>query len=263
MTTATPPPKPSDCHRIVSWNVAGGFPQKFDRLESLDPDVAVVGEACTEERLRSAGIDRFASYASQGPRPHKCLAVIGFGDTTAAPVANVDERIEYLIPCRVEGAIGYTLFGTWAQIVNSTGHRTENWELSHGMLLDTYPHLLGEGPCVIAGDMNHHVRWDKGRAGWDFSGVVAAYGQHDLHNAWHRVNDAEQGDASEPPTFWLQWNQAKPDMIDYCFVPGAWTSRIRNVWIGDYENWCAKRPGSDHAPMVVDIEVPPLPDDQS
>jgi endonuclease/exonuclease/phosphatase family metal-dependent hydrolase len=38
--------------------------------------------------------------------------------------------------------------------------------------------------------------------------------------------------------------------IDYCFVPQAWTPRLRSADVADGRTW---RTRSDHSPVVVDI----------
>jgi endonuclease/exonuclease/phosphatase family metal-dependent hydrolase len=68
-------------------------------------------------------------------------------------------------------------------------------------------------------------------------------------SAYHDFFGEEHGHESRA-THYFQWNEAKPSHIDYCFVPRAWSGRIRSVTVGTYADWARD---SDHRPLVVDV----------
>ncbi|MFN3218711.1 MAG: hypothetical protein ACE367_19625 [Acidimicrobiales bacterium] len=114
---------------------------------------------------------------------------------------------------------------------------------------------FGDGDWVLAGDCNHHPRWDKGNARWDFGSLVRAYADRGMVSAWHTHHDVAIGDPAEPATHWHTYNRDKPSMLDWCFIPAAWRDRLVGVWIGDYDHWGSGDIKSDHAPMVIDLAI--------
>ena len=253
------PPRTQGTLRIVSWNVACGLPKKFEMLEALQPDIAIVPEATNEARLLRAGIDSFNSAAWIGRYAHKGLLALGFGDWSVKMLEkDWDQRLEWILPLRVTGPLDFTLFAVWSQ--NTKGphvgvrYPSELHRYPFAHLLEVYGSLLDEG-CVIAGDFNHHSQWDKDKPFDDFTPVVDRYAEHGLTSAWHAAHGVLMGDPSEPPTHWMQFNRDKPYSIDYCFVPTVWSEGIAGAWVGGYDEFGSGSPRSDHAPLVVNITV--------
>lgn len=167
-----------------------------------------------------------------------------------------DQRLEWVLPLKVTGQIEFTLFGMWSS--NGRGgirYPGETHEYPSGHLLEAYESLL-DGDFVIAGDFNHHPQWDKGNPRKDFRTMLEGYRNVGLRSAWHSTNGVEVGDQSEPATHWHQYKEEHSYHIDYCFIPESWLDRVETVWVGNFEDYGAEKPRSDHAPMLVDVRVP-------
>ena len=157
------------------------------------------------------------------------------------------------MPLAVTGPATFNLLAMWSQNTRAgIRYPSEAFEYPCGQVVEAYESLLDDD-CVVAGDFNHHTRWDEDKQTRDFTAIVDAYRNHGLTSAWHAARDLEIGDSSEPATHWFQYQKDQPYMIDYCFVPSSWTDRIRATWIGGYEAYGSTKPRSDHAPLLVDL----------
>ena len=103
--------------RLVAWNCAMALHRKFEALQALKPDVAVIAE-CAEparlaERLDLSGLS--SSPVWVGENPNKGLAVFGFNDHRVALAPIHRPRLRFLAPVTVEGAATFNLLAVWAQ----------------------------------------------------------------------------------------------------------------------------------------------------
>ncbi len=246
-----PAPKADNCVRIVIWNCRSGFDgPKFDRLVALEPDVAVVPESCTPERLaRKRSGWTSAQWLGHASRPTKGLSVLSFGDWTLTPLP-AEPQLERFLPVRVRGSVTFDLIGTWCRSKHPGLDAERKRPRSQ---LEQLPEAfadLWQGDVVIAGDFNHsasfgvpeHRSWGRIAAALDGVGLASAYHEH----------RGEPFGAESYPTHWH--GSGRPRHIDYCFFPNRWT--VRQVWVGGQDAWNVPRRGSDHAPLVVDLEPP-------
>jgi endonuclease/exonuclease/phosphatase family metal-dependent hydrolase len=118
-----------------------------------------------------------------------------------------------------------------------------------------YTSFLQAMPGVVAGDFNAGVRWD-GQSGCasfaDLDGRLRALG---MTSAYHAKLGHALGQEPDPTHFW-QWNERQPFHIDYVYVPSAWLPCVRSVTVGTAARWLEPKL-SDHAPVVVDCDLPP------
>lgn len=84
--------------------------------------------------------------------------------------------------------------------------------------------------------------------------MIKRYSEVGLCSAYHRLADEPFG-AETKPTHW--WRDRKIDgpryHIDYAFIPEAWVESA-DLEIGGFEQW-VKVAGSDHAPLILDIDL--------
>jgi endonuclease/exonuclease/phosphatase family metal-dependent hydrolase len=119
--------------------------------------------------------------------------------------------------------------------------------------VEVYRDLIVSQPTVVAGDFNSNTIWDYKRPlTQNHSGLVQQLTSLGLVSAYHHFFGEVQG-AESRPTLYLRRDPRKPYHIDYCFIPQAWSTRLRSVEVGTDEPWARY---SDHRPLVVDIDVP-------
>lgn len=244
--------------RIVSWNCNMALHRKITALQRLKPSVAVIPECAEPERLKERAPQLFQdSIAWVGKNPNKGLGVFGFGDYEVELHPSYDSSIPIIAPIVVTGRRAFHLLAVWA----STG--SEHWGREKpGPFLDAierYDGFVREAPTIIAGDLNNHVRWDKPGYAGNHSNALAKVGSLGLFSAYHYDRGVEHGDESEPTHYWRDRKKDGPTYhLDYVFVPRLWISKMREMTIGSFEDWCGSGL-SDHVPLVVDLDLSGAP----
>ena len=142
---------------------------------------------------------------------------------------------------------GLGVLGIWS--VPSLGHHYGDEVIG---IIDAHADWIGGGDVVVAGDFNidaHGV--GNGAGGADlFATLISRLSSLGLVSAYHVWNGEKFGAESRMTHF----HQRKPDRgfhIDFCFMPARWSERLRDVTVGDPEEWLAY---SDHMPIVVDFD---------
>ena len=245
--------------RIVAWNCAMALHRKIDALMALRPDLAVISEAAEPERLLDrAPVLADASLVWVGGNPHKGLLLAGFGATRLEfSRRRHDGRLHWMAPVAVSGLPGVDapvhLLGVWAQNASEGNLRKDN----PGFLqraLRRYRRFLRSAPCVVAGDFNNHVQWD--RPGWrmNHANEVRALSRLGLVSAYHVSRGVEAGSEPEPTFYWRR-RAADGYHIDYVFMPEEWSTGAFDLTVGPYEEWVGSGL-SDHVPLVLETAPP-------
>ena len=129
--------------------------------------------------------------------------------------------------------------------------------------LEGWDGWLAGGPVIVAGDFNHHRKWDTkrhpngNRQNHQFIESLL-HERHNLVFAYHYSRGVEQGDPAEEPTFWMAYDPAKAHHIDYVYAPRPCVSTGPEVaQIGTWGEYASPDHRlSDHAPLVCEIDDP-------
>ena len=238
--------------RLVAWNCCMALHRKVDALMALRPDVAVISECAEPDRVR----DKAPAFTPQssvwvGTHVHKGLGVFTFNGYQVALAGNYEPSIRHIAPLRVDGRARFNLLAVWVQL---DGHRKHE---AGPMIdaLDAYGDFIGEGPTMVAGDLNNHVLWDKPVYAANHANAVARLDGLDMVSAYHAERGVVQGAESEPTHYWRDRAKDGPTYhIDYVFLPRPWADRMTEMWVGGFEAWCGSGL-SDHVPLVVDVDI--------
>jgi len=242
--------------RFVSWNCSMALHKKFEALMSLEPDIAVVCECAEPDRLRkkidAIGIDVDSVWV--GANPNKGLAVFAFNGYRLRLATDYDDSLHFVAPVRVDGPQPFNLLAVWAQNA-SAGIRRKAEPGPLRIALDRYRDFL-TCPCTLAaGDFNNNILWDK--PGWpmNHAEAVAVLDGYGLVSAYHESRRESQGGERTPTHYWRDRKKDGPTYhIDYVFLPRAWLSRVREMNVGTFEEWCGSGL-SDHVPLLVDVSL--------
>ena len=221
-------------------------------MSALAPDVAVVQECADLDTLaRKAPEFEPTSAIWTGNNPNRGLGVFSFGPYRLERAGGDDATITYAVPTRVRGPSSFNLVGLWAHYGTAPLRvATPGPTL---MALRTYAHLLSEGPAIMAGDLNNHVRWDRPGKASNHANTIAAGARLGLVSAYHAFHRVEHGAERHPTLYWRDRTRDGPTFhIDYVFVPQVAASLMDRVAVGSYAKWIAKGL-SDHAPVIVDF----------
>lgn len=228
--------------RLLSWNACRGtFERKAALLAGLDADLTVLQEV-------AAPIGKRPDTLWFGDNPRQGVAVIARAPYTLRRMRELAGAPKYVVPILVEGPRPFLLFAVW-----TLAARPLRYVRALTTALDRYARRIAAHETVFLGDFNSNAIWDaKDPAEHNHASMVARMQAQGLVSAYHHHRREAHG-AESRPTFYLQWKEAKPYHLDYCFLPAAWAARIRSVEVGGYAAWKAH---SDHRPLLVDLEDP-------
>jgi exodeoxyribonuclease-3 len=242
--------------RLVAWNCNMALHRKLAALMALKPDIAVLSECASPERL----IDRLGAGALDcepvwiGANRDKGLAVLAFNGYRACLAHAVYRKsLRLIAPVRVEGPTSFNLLAVWAQNFSDGIRRKRQPGPLRLALTRDYPAFLGEGPAIVAGDFNNNVFWDRPGYRINHAHTVALLERYGLVSAYHHARGEAQGAETEPTLYWRDRVKDGPTYhIDYIFLPRAWAAGLREMSVGRFADWCGAG-FSDHVPLVIDV----------
>jgi hypothetical protein len=226
--------------RLVAWNCCSGpWEKKRAALESLDADLAVIPE-CPRIRGKSG------TTVWTGTNPRKGLGVIARAPWTIRRLTTHRRLPKYVVPVAVSGPVSFLLLAIWA-IKNPTAPYVRGLHRA----LTACQALMETQPTVLLGDFNSNAIWDHQHPqDRSHSALVTRLRELGLVSAYHS-HFAEAHGKESRPTFYLYRHAARPDHLDYCFLPQAWAEQVVSVQIGEHGEWAGR---SDHVPVVVEVE---------
>jgi len=230
--------------------------RKLAALMALKPDVAVLSECASPERLA----ERLSASALAcepvwiGANRDKGLAVLAFNGYRARLADDVYRKsLRFIAPVRIEGPLRFNLLAVWAQNFSDGIRRKRQPGPLRLALTRDYGAFLHEGPAIVAGDFNNNLFWDRPGYLVNHAHTVMLLESYGLVSAYHHARGEAQGSESEPTLYWRDRRKEGPTYhIDYIFMPRTWVADIREMTVGRFEDWCATG-FSDHVPLVVDV----------
>jgi exodeoxyribonuclease-3 len=244
--------------RLVAWNCNMALHRKLAALMALRPDVAVLSECASPERLIARlgpdGLDCETVWV--GTNRDKGLSVLAFNGYRARLAGSIYRRWRRVIaPGRVGGPASFNLLAVWAQNFSDGIRRKRQPGPLRLALTRDYRDFLGDGPAVVAGDFNNNVYWDRPGYFINHAHTVTTLERYGLVSAYHLARGEAQGSETTPTHYWRDRTKDGPTYhIDYVFLPRAWASGMREMSVGSFEDWCGNGL-SDHVPLVVDVAV--------
>jgi exonuclease III len=226
--------------RLATWNCCRGpYDKKAGLLEALQADVAVIQE-CAKPKAESESLLWF------GDNPRQGLAVVARGGYRLRRVRKARSVPKYVVPVEVSGPRSFLLFAVWTKTDQEHCYVEAAVRAVH-----LYRKLIATGPTVFIGDVNSNVIWDSQHApDRNHTALVNQLADLGLVSAYHLFFDETHGKETRP-TYYFHWKETRPYHLDYCFIPRAWASALREVSVGTYSTWKAH---SDHRPLVVELD---------
>lgn len=232
---------------LVAWNCRQAFRKKVERLQPFAPQLAVISECESLEKLRGRQEPLFSHALWFGDNLNKGLGVFSSGDIPLTVHPAYDDRFRWVVPIRVAGPEPFTLLAVWTK---DHRDRRQSYVGQLFLALQQYQELLEKETCLIAGDFNSNAIWDSHPRVGNHTAVVEMLRGYGLESAYHRFFQERQGEESVP-TYYLHHSKEKGYHIDYAFLPERWMARVEAVTVGTYEEW---RAWSDHVPVVVRLK---------
>ena len=225
--------------RIVTWNCNQNFKAKFELILKFKPNLLVVQEC---EYLPQ---DYFpnAKFFWTGRIENKGLGVlIKNGSASLDPIHN--PNLINFLPIMSDDI---KILGVWAY-----NHRAKKFgDAVSGetiQAIEFYKEWLvgNDLPCVLGGDFNNSVIWDKPNNQNNFQNINSKLEDLGFKSIYHSLSGDSFGNETET-TFFHTKNESKKYHIDYLYAKSL---EAKSITIGKYKDWTKL---SDHSPVVVEI----------
>jgi exodeoxyribonuclease-3 len=227
--------------------------QKYPALMSLKPDIAVISE-CANWEILAAKAPEFqpTDVIWIGKNPNKGLGVFAFNDFRLRLASGYDPNLSLIAPVHVTGSHDLNLLAVWAEITAKSYEEMGRVGPLRAAL-QRYADFLSGIDCVVAGDLNNNVFWDRPNKPRNHQRAVDDLAQHGLVSAYHTDRNVMQGAEAEPTIYWRDRLKDGPTYhLDYIFIPEWWAENLVEMSVGTFEDWCGNKL-SDHVPLAVEI----------
>ena len=235
--------------RLITWNCQGAFRKKADLILKLEPDILIIQECEHPDKLNfDFHINKPTNFYWHGDNLNKGIGVFSYSDYKFELMPAFNPEFRYVIPLRVTSKTNsFLLLAIWA--MNNKINREARYIGQIWLAINYYQKLLDHSSILI-GDFNSNKIWDyKGRAG-NHTDVVDMLNKNNISSIYHTYFSQEQG-KEKHPTFFLHKKTLKPYHIDYCFASIDLLNKVKNVEIGNYEDWTNY---SDHSPLIISFD---------
>lgn len=230
--------------KIVSWNCAGKFREKYTSIIEENADIYVICECEDPARAKVKEYVEFAgdNYFWTGDLHYKGLGIFAKDNIKLKPIEVLNEGFKNFIALRVNDS--FNLLGVWAM--------PKYVEMIHDYF-DANMDLFDDN-LIICGDFNSNVIWNNEHKTKDSLGndknqtnLNIKLNKCGLISAYHDLTGEKQGKETQY-TFYMNWKLEKPYHIDYVY---AGKDVITAFQIGDAEKWVEL---SDHIPLTFEVK---------
>ena len=237
--------------RLISWNCQGAFRKKLGTIIPLSPDILVVQECESPEKLIfNPTLPKSTDFHWHSDGSKKGLALLSYSGYKFQLLPEYNPEFKYIIPFQVIHEKGqkksFTLFTIWA--MNNKENYYGRYIGQVWYAIKYYESILKQ-PVILIGDFNSNKIWDTKDRIANYTDVVQILEEKKIHSVYHKYNKLNQGEETHP-TFYLFRKKERPYHIDYCFTSADLFRRIKHFEIGIYEHWIAY---SDHMPLIIDF----------
>lgn len=236
--------------KIITWNCNMAFRKKAHLLLKYDPDIVIVPECESPEKLKFDEATRKPTDIIWfGSNPNKGLGIFSYSHFRFKVARDHHIGIKTVVPVIVKGgSYDFNLYAIWA---NNPGDPDGQYVEQVWKALQYYDKKLKRKKTMLAGDFNSNTIWDKKYRTGNHSHVVERLSKKHITSCYHLHHQQLQG-KEKHPTFYLYKHKNKPYHLDYCFASKDMTDRISSVEIGKHRYWMKY---SDHVPVIITFNI--------
>lgn len=234
--------------RIIEWNCQGAFRLKNKEIFELKPDILIVPECETEERLQFGKLtpkpNDFLWYGDTGK---KGIGIFSFSNYKFKILKEFNPEYRYIVPLEVtDGTNSFLLFAVWA--MDNKRNPLARYIGQVWNAVNYYQATLTNNTILI-GDFNSNQIWDEKERVGNHTDVVNFLNNLKIESLYHKQQNEIQGQESLK-TFFMYRNLEKHYHIDYVFASHDLVKNGYNLTLGNPQKWIDK---SDHIPLVLEI----------
>ena len=237
--------------KIIEWNCQGAFRKKHENILSQKPDILIVPECESEEKLKFGKLTpKPNQFIWFGDSPNKGIGIFSYSDFKIETLTCYNPNFRYIIPIKVtKGKKSFLLFAIWAMDNKDspeTRYIGQIW-----LAINFYKKLLNL-PIVLSGDFNSNKIWDDKKRVGNHSDMVSLLKNHQIESIYHYLYNEEQGEESQN-TFFMYRKEEKPYHIDYFFTSKHFFENSISLKIEKFSDW---KNLSDHVPLILETTTP-------
>lgn len=235
--------------KIIAWNCQGAFRKKYKQILELEPDILIISECESEEKLRFGELtptpNDFIWYSSSGK---KGLGIFSYSDYRLELMKEFNPKYRYVLPIKVSNnEERFLLFAIWA--MNNKENPSMRYIAQVWQAIHYYNHLFNLN-VVLIGDFNSNKIWDHDGYSGNHTDVVTFLENKHINSLYHIENNVLHGKESEY-TFFMQHNLEKAYHTDYCFVSESFLDMNARLLLGNPIDWIEY---SDHMPLILSYD---------
>lgn len=236
--------------RIIEWNSQGAFRKKNDRILSLQPDILIIPECESENKLKFGDLTpKPTDFFWYGDSVNKGIGIFSYSDYKFELLKIFNPRFRFIIPLKVTGKdSSFLLFAIWAM---DNKEKPEARYIGQIWLAINYYSNLLSLPCVLTGDFNSNKIWDEKERVGNHSDMVEFLEKENIFSLYHKQEKIEQGKEIHP-TFHMYRKTERPYHIDYFFASDLIIKDGFKIKVGEAENWIDL---SDHVPLTLELQT--------
>ena len=239
--------------KIVSWNCASKFREKYTSIIEENADIYVI---CECENPAEAKVKNYVEFAGEnyfwtGNIHWKGLGIFAKDNIKLEPIEGLNEKFKNFIAVRVND--NFNLLAVWAMGKDKEKGLNEYVEMIHDYF-DANSELFDEN-LIMCGDFNSNAIWNHLHKAKDNEGnakdqtnLNKKLNNNGLFSAYHDLTNEKQGKETQS-TFYQSRHLDQLYHIDYVYTG---KDRVISFQIGDAEKWIEL---SDHMPIIFEIKV--------
>ena len=225
--------------KIMTWNCNLNLTKKYQHIENIDADIAIIQECEKLEENYFSGRKFFWT----GRIENKGLGVIVKLDSASID-SSLNHNLINFLPIQSDDL---RILGVWAY-----NHRAIKFgnDVS-GDTIDAIKYYRdwlvgGSNRCIFGGDLNNSSIWDKRNNGNNFKNINSSLKDLGFESAYHSLSGDKFGSEREA-TFYHTKKESKQYHIDYLYTKSL---NVTSVNVGKFQDWIKL---SDHCPVTIEV----------
>jgi len=235
--------------RIIEWNCQGAFRLKNKEIFELKPDILIVPECETGEKLQFGKLtpapNDFLWYGDTGK---KGIGIFSYSNYKFTLLKEFNPEFRYIVPLELsDGINSFLLYAVWA--MDNKNNPLARYIGQVWKAVNYYQETLMNNTILI-GDFNSNQIWDEKERVGNHTDVVNFLNNLKIESLYHKQQNEIHGKESLK-TFFMYRNLEKPYHIDYVFASHELVKNGYSLTFENPEKWIDK---SDHIPLILDIK---------
>ena len=233
--------------KIISWNCNMAFRKKVDSLMELKPDIAVIQECESDNKINHKDIHQSLWI---GKNVNKGVGIFSFNPDLNIELIDFDyENNHWFVPFSINKDKIVT--AVWA--MNHRDNEIKNKiQPTYRTLTDNT--VIIDKSQIVLGDFNNNTIWDeKGKKKYSngiFADIIDVFRKSNFSSLYHSQTDEEFGKELNPTHIWRK-SLKTTYHIDYCFMQNSLLNDSR-LDIKNGNKWLEI---SDHYPLVINTKL--------